>query len=334
MTIKVRRATNDDLAQWNELVRESNGGSFFHQIEVLEAISNHSSSDLVPLVGFKGQEPVGIFPIFVLSKGPIDIVVSPPPGLHIPSIGPVLLHSDNIKQRRLEKQNRRFIDGCLNWITENIDPKYSRILSVVDYDDIRPFSWNEFEVTPVYTYLVDLSVGEEALKKRFSSSRRRNVRKDEYGSFDIRVGDIEDLDFVINRTRERYEAQNEAYDMTNEFARELYNNPGDGDVTVYIGEIEGEKVGGIVCPRLDSTLYFWQGGGKPDVSIPFNDLIHWRIMRDSMEAGYSKYDLVGANTPRLCNYKSKFGPELHSYYVMERGSKVMDMASNIYKRFR
>jgi len=65
-----------------------------------------------------------------------------------------------------------------------------------------------------------------------------------------------------------------------------------------------------------------------------NDLIHWRIIRDAIDEGYTTYDLVGANTERLCRYKSKFNPALRTYYSMTDGMTGMNTAAKLYRKFR
>jgi len=334
MSIEVQSATNEGLEKWDEWLKRSQGGSFFHQSAILDVITEYSGTKLHRLVGYKGQHPIGIFPIFELSKGPVKIVFSPPPSLNIPSLGPVLFEKDQLKQHKLERRNRRFIEGCLSWIEREISPKYIRVVSTPSYQDPRPFSWEEFEVVPSHTYHVDLSVGTEEVMNRFKKSLRSDIRRSQDEEYELRRGDEDDVRFVIEKVRERYEAQGKEYQLSPEYAVDLHQTGENNQLPVYIGESNGERVSGILSPRFNDTLYFWQGGGKPDVSLPMNDLIHWRIIRDGIEDGFPIYDLVGANTPRLCEYKTKFNPRLKTYYTMERGTMIMDTVSDIYKRFR
>jgi hypothetical protein len=64
-------------------------------------------------------------------------------------------------------------------------------------------------------------------------------------------------------------------------------------------------------------------------------LLHWSIISD-IAAGdpiesVDKYDLVGANTKRLCEYKAKFGGDLVPYYVVESAGFGMDLAKRAYQ---
>ena len=57
-------------------------------------------------------------------------------------------------------------------------------------------------------------------------------------------------------------------------------------------------------------------------------------MRDGMDDGIRRYDLVGANNPRLCGYKAKFNPELHPFYSLERNAAGMKTLAHLYKTIR
>ena len=334
MSVEVQLARDRGLEKWDEWLLDARGGTFFHQLDVLSIIEKHSSSTLHKLVGYKGEHPIGLFPIFELSKGPIDTVFSPPPNLGIPTLGPVLLNSENLKQRKFEKRNQRFINGALDWIEDRVSPKYVHLQPSPSYDDPRPFSWAEFDVAPRHTYHVDISVGEEEVMDRFKSSLRSDIRRSQDEDFEIERGDEDDIRFVIEKVRERYAAQDKTYRISPEYAVDLRRVVGTDQLPVYIGSIDGERVSGILNPRFGSTVHFWQGGGKPDISLPMNDLIHWRIIRDAIDEGYTTYDLVGANTERLCRYKSKFNPRLQTYYSMTDGIIGMNTAAKLYRKFR
>lgn len=66
--IRVGRASADELDRWDDLVRSSRQGTFFHRRSPLRVLADHSDTTLHPLVGYKGQEPVGVFPVFAYSK--------------------------------------------------------------------------------------------------------------------------------------------------------------------------------------------------------------------------------------------------------------------------
>ncbi|MFC7137880.1 hypothetical protein ACFQRB_18380 [Halobaculum litoreum] len=48
-------------------------------------------------------------------------------------------------------------------------------------------------------------------------------------------------------------------------------------------------------------------------------------------ASVDTYDLMGANTERICRYKSKFGADLVPYYTVESEGAGMKAAKTAYR---
>lgn len=331
--ITVERADGDELERWNDHVERSPHACAFHRLEALEVQADHAGAELHPLVGRKGQEPVGVLPIFEISKGGMSAAFSPPPNLWVPHLGPALLNFRKLKRRKAERRHRRFIDGCLDWLDREFDPKYTHVRTHSAYGDVRPFEWNEFAVRPRHTYVVDLTPGEEDVKMSFSGDARSNVRTDD-DRYAIREGGVDAIERIITQVKRRHEAQGEPYKVEPRFVADLYDRLPDGCVRPYVCTVDGEFASGMVALEDDDAIYRWQGGAKPDVDLPVNDLVDWRIMRDAMDRGVERYDLVGANEERLCGYKAKFDPDLRTYHSVETGTRMMNLLSDVYKRFR
>lgn len=332
--IRVREADADEIEKWDSYVERSPHGNPFHEYGALQVMANHSNSTLHPLVGFKGQEVVGFFPIFSMQRGPVTVAFSPPPGLLASYLGPALLNIDKLKQRKAERRHRRFVDGCLDWLDAEIDPKYIHVRTDGRYDDLRPLVWQGFEATPKYTYTVDITPDEDDLLQRFSSDARSNIRNSEDGGYTIEVGGHHEIEQIISKVQERYDAQDMNYPIDPEFVTDLYEAMPEGHVRPYAFTADGEFKGGMVALEAGDTMYRWQGGTSHDADVPVNDLVDWAIITDAKDRGLTTYDLVGANEERLCGYKAKFGPSLRTYYELECGTRSMNVVSNLYKRLR
>lgn len=337
MSVHVREATEDDRAEWNRYLEQSPYGSLFHRQEVIEVLAAHSGCQRHHLIGFKGEEPVGLFPIFELEKGPFTTVFSPPPDLRIPSQGPVLLNMAKLKQRKAERRHQSFLEGCVDWIDTELSPRYTHLRLDGTYPDLRPMKWQGFETSTAYTYLVDLTPDTEELLLSFSSDARRNIRNgSDAETLAIEVGDRDAIPQILTQVRNRYESQGIAFHPSDEFFLDLYDALPDGVLRPYVCRVDGNFVGGIIAYEFDETIYRWQGGVRTDadVDVSVNDMLDWAVMEDGKDRGCSTYDLVGANNPRINKYKAKFNPSLQETYTLERGSAVMNMAAQLYKQVR
>lgn len=333
MSVEATLVTAPD--EWDDVVEQDGRTSPFHRYEALSVMADHSGTDLYPFVGFKGQEPVGLFPVFSLSKGPLRAAMSPPPDFEVSYLGPVALNDAGTKQRKSERRNRRFVEAVLEEVDDRIAPHYTHVRSGFQYPDPRPMIWNGFEPTPRYTYLVDVTGDVEDLFMSFSSDVRRNVRRArEDDRAAIEEGDVDDVGRILRRVRARHEDQGVHYTVPVSFVRDLYRALPDGTVRTYTCTVGGDLVGGLITVEGNGTLYRWQSVADLESDVPAADLLDWEMLERANERGVERVDLVGANNPRLCGYKAKFNPAVRTYYSLERSSLPLVVLRALYTRLR
>lgn len=315
MSITVRRADDEDLDQWDSYVNRSAAAGPFHQRDGIELLADHTGATLHPLVAYKGQQPIGILPVFEQRKGPYTMAVSPPFRTEVYYLGAALLDAHQLKQRKKERRNRRFAYACHEWIESNLDPDLIHIRTVDRYQDLRPFKEKGYTVEPYYTYITDLTPDTEDLLMELSSDARSNVRNTDEDDYEIDIGGLSEAKEIIDRVRERHADQGEDYFIDDEYITRLYTEfPGDQIKPYTCWNANGEMAGGIIAIEHEDTVYRWQGGTKGDTEIPVNDLLDWNVMTDAKSRGIERYDLLGANQRRICRYKSKFAPDLATYH--------------------
>ena len=334
MSIRISSIGAGERETWDSYVERSPQGTVFHRYAALESQAEHAGCTFHPLVGYKGKEPVGLFPVFAMHKGPVRFALSPPHELGVPSLGPALLNMAQLKQRKREKRHERFVDGCVEWIDERIDPLYVLFETGWRYDDVRPFAWNGFDVEPAYTYVIDVGVDEEELIGRFSQSARRHIRNNVDAEYAVEVGGVEAVEWIVRRMNERYLEQGRTAVVETAFVADLYERLPDGVVRPYVLRLEGEPATGIVLVDCDDVARSWLGGATPDVDLPVNDLLEWHMMTDAMERGHDRYEIVGANTPRLNRWKAKFSPGIRMGFTVKRSVPGMDVAERLYLKAR
>jgi len=241
---------------------------------------------------------------------------------------------EKLKQRKLEQRHKRFIDGCIDWIDDQIGPRYVSTRSGWRYDDLRPFKWNEFDVRPSYTYVVDLNVSKDDVMERFSRTTRRRIRNNLEEEYTVEDGGKKAIEWIIQRVNERYEEQGETTPITAAFVMDLYDRLQSGQVHPYVLKIDGEIITGTILLEYGETAQRWQGGVKTNGGLPANELLEWHMMCDAMDRGITSYEIVDANFPRLNEWKTKFGPDARAYYSMMRASSGMNAAVRIYEQIR
>jgi len=331
MSIEIR--TPDDPGEWNDLIDRTADATPFHRLAALEVFAAHTGTSLHPLVGYKGQEPVGLLPVFEFRKGPLTAAFSPPPGRKISYLGPVFLAAPNAKQRKRERTHRRFVESALAHVDETIGPRYVNVRTPPSYDDPRPFLWDGFDPTPRYTYHVDLARDPETILAAASSDLRSNVRKTSADDFEIKSGGRDGMRRVIRDARERHAEQDVAYGVSPDFVDDLAGAIPE-QIESHVCTVDGEFVGGTVVLVDEDAVYRWQSVVDFEAPVPAQDLLDWHVIERGIEQDRERYDLVGANDPRLCEYKAKFAPDVATYYELERSGVGMDLVAEAYRRLR
>jgi lipid II:glycine glycyltransferase (peptidoglycan interpeptide bridge formation enzyme) len=245
--------------------------------------------------------------------------------------------SNSPKRRKRERVNRRFVEGVLEELAADSSRTLLRFVCAPSYGDPRPFRWAGMDVHTEFTYHLPVDDDPEGLLRSFSKSLRREIRDLE--ETDLTVGVAEDARSAASEVYEdiasRYDEQGEPFPLTEAYVLDLVEALGDRCRVYVARDGDGAYLTGVIVFYSNDAAYYWEGGARAtydDASV--NSLLHWTVVRDvavdpELEP-VTRYDMVGANTPRLCRYKAKFSPELVPYYVVESGGATMDLAKTAY----
>lgn len=308
------------------------GFEVFHTPEALSVLDRHAPGECHLLGGYRGEQLVAMVPLFVRHVGGLRIVSSPPPGMSVPNLGPLVMPTSP-KQRKQEKVNREFTEALLDVLDTDSPRTLVRLLCPPDYTDPRPLRWGGLSVEPSFTYRVAVGNPDELLNS-FSRSLRREIRSGADLDVDIETAGVAGGERVFGETAERYAEQSEAFGPTWSYVRDVIEEL-DERCRVYVARADGDYLGGVIALFSNDAAYYWLGGTRAThENVSINSLLHWRIINDIAENppvdSVHEYDLVGANTEHLCRYKSKFGGELVPYYTVESSGVAMDAAKRGY----
>ena len=319
------------LDEWAEEVPDR-GVSVFHRPETLGVVERHAAGELRLFVGHKGERLVGMLPVYRRENPVGSVAVSPPPGLGVPHQGPMLLPASP-KQRKRERLNRTFTAEVLDRLDDDSAFSLLRVVCLPEHADPRPFRWNGLDVATQFTYRLDLrGQTTEDVRSGFSRSLRREIDDASEKPITVRTEGVDGARCIYEDCVTRYAEQGREFSLPWSFVRDLVVELRDRARVYVTRGPDDEYLGGIVVLRGDDTAYFWQGGVRHAYDgVTTNSLLHWEILRDLVEHdAVEEYDLFGANTARLCEYKSKFGGRLVPYYRVESSGTGMTLAKSAY----
>ena len=329
--------TDVSLQEWDSALPKT-GFEVFHTPAALSVLDRHTEGAMRLFVGYKGDNPVAMFPVFIVERAVGQAVLSPPPGMGVPQLGPLVMPASP-KRRKRERLNREFVEAVLDRCGVDGRASLLRVICSPSYSDPRPFAWTGMDVGTEFTYTLDTSEQTpEELLRAASKSLRREVGDGRDSDVRVTVEGAEAAETVYEQTSERYHEQGEEYPLERAYVSDLTTALAEEDrCRVYVArDPEGEFLSGITVLYSNDAAYFWQGGTRASYDgVSINSLLHWRIIEDLASdpprPSTTEYDLLGANTERLCQYKSKFGGQLVPYHVVESGGTPMNIAKKAYQ---
>jgi len=331
--MRVERVDGDE---WARALPDS-GAEVFHTPEALAVLEEHAPGELVRLAAFKGDRPAALLPAFVGERPVGRTVVSPPPSMNVPRLGPLLMPASP-KQRKREKLNREFVDSAIEQLRADAPGTLFRLVCPPGYTDPRPFDWAGMSVEPTFTYTVETGDADaDELLSGVSRSLRREIRDARDSEVSVASEGPDAAREVHRATEARYHEQGRSYPMEWSYVRDLTRALADVDrCRVYVAHEGGQFLTGVTVLYSDEAAYFWQGGTRAvHDGVSVNSLLHWRVIEDLVEdpprESVTRYDLMGANTERLCRYKGKFGGRLVPYYTVETAGPAMELAKRAYQ---
>lgn len=325
-----------DIAEWGAALPRA-GYEVFHEPAALGVLDDHADGDLRLYGAFKGEQAVGLLPVFVAERAVGRTVFSPPISLGVPRLGPVL-SPNSPKRTKRERINAELVEAVLADVDATGRATLFRMTCPTDYDP-RPFQWNDLSLDPRFTYVLDLDGGDLAdLLGGFSSSLRKEMRRLDDVDLTIETEGVDAARRISRDVVDRYADRDDSAPVTPGFVDDLLSALDDDHWRVYVARApDGEDRSGIVTLYGPDTAYYWQGGVTASYDgVSVNNLLQHRILADLYEdpafESVTAYDLVGANTEHLCEYKAKFNGDLRPYFVVESAGIEMQVAKSVYQR--
>jgi len=320
-----------DAKRWNSIIDSSLNGTLYHRWEWLKVIEKNSNSKLYPLVFFDAEDnrPFGAIPIFYMKKLGMKMIFSPPPGSSV-TLGPVIINK-GYKQHKFELSYLDFQNDIEDFFRK-FRADYINIITSPGLQDIRPFSWANYEVSPLYTYKIGLKQGENSVWSNLSQSLKTNIKKaPQRGISVIESPDLKAVEYVHNLLVQRYAQQNRGVAMKLDYLKDLFNTFGKDNLKVYLANYDSKVIGGQLCVIYKDTTVSWCGGNRAESNnLESNELLMWHTIQKAITNGSNWFEIEGANTRHLCDAKSRYCPELSIYFKLKKANIFGNLAEKAY----
>lgn len=321
------------LPEWAEALPDT-GFDVFHTEEALHVLDRYESGELRLFGGYRGKELVAMLPAFVRELPFANVIVSPPPGLSVPRMGPILMPTSP-KRSKQEKVNREFTEAILESLDSSDPLTFFGMVCDPTYTDPRPYEWAGHDVDTRFTYRIELQDRtEDDLLMSFSRDIRTNIRDAEESDVEIQRRGIEAAGQVYDKYRDRLAEQDIHFSTPRNYVQDLVAELDDRARVYVIEGPAGEFLGGQIILYSNGLAYVWIGGTPAyHNNVNMNSLMEWEIIKDILTEpaldSVNWYDLGNASIKHLSRYKSKYDPELVPHYEIKSGP-LMTLAKRTY----
>ena len=320
MTIELKIAGEKEAEEWDTLVESSPHGTLFHTFKWLKIMEKHSGSKLYPMIGYKGDEIVGIFPLFTKNKKVLRGVYSPIGGVETLYQGPVLIEKSK-RQSKKESEFTEFIKQIDLFILAILKSNYISLSSPPGLFDCRAFKWNGYQVEPRYTYVIDLTGGEKSVWDSFTKQHRNNIKRAGKKGVYIEKGSKKDISDIYNLLVKRRIEQRVPITSSEEYLLAVYNSFYQKNLDIFVAKYDNRIVSGVFSIYYKNKTSIWVGTPRSIVNgTSPNELLIWETIRYACDHGSEYCEEIGANSKALSNFKSNFNPDPVIYFSYKKYS--------------
>ncbi|NLA99448.1 MAG: GNAT family N-acetyltransferase [Methanomicrobiales archaeon] len=319
----------NDREEWDAFVDGSPYGLLFHKWDYITITARHAGYRLLPYGIYNGEEPVCLVPLYFRSTHGVKMLFSPPPmQAVIPYQGFIPARGfDTMRQSKKEA----IIDLIASDLSAEIDaisPHYFSLTLVPGFADIRQFTWRGYTPKVHYTYTIDLSRSIEAIQSDFHHKLRNSIRKaEEAGMNLVQSNDISELYTAISR---RFSHPDKQIPMIRQrYYEELFQAYPEHLVAYYLYDREGTLTGALATQEYKRFL-LWIGAPRIEGAHAGNEYLQWLLVKRAKDKGYRTFENIGANTPDLNSFKSRFCSNLEIYMEIYRKDMIGTLAEWAY----
>ena len=184
-----------------------------------------------------------------------------------------------------------------------------------ELEDVRPFQWARWTVSPLYTFRLTLDDPERGIASWSEAARRVYSRMKERYELHSDARLVRD---VVQLSVAGYERSDRnpplPPDRLEELARRQLDRGAASCHTLHANGDAAVEAGVVVLGRAPNAFY-WIAGSVPG---PGMTVLIGNLMQVLSEQGYRRFDLVGANTPSIAEFKRRLNPELVPYFRARR----------------
>ena len=321
--------------QWNNIIKQSKLGGFFHRYEWLKSVEKGIGLDAKHIVIFKNGNPIGIFPNFVIKieKTPFKRLYSLNPG----SGGPVISKQEGKVMDLLLKKSSYLCGGKI--ISHNISTHNFGYTRYGQYFEKKGYRL----VIDGCRFYIDLDNKYEDIQSKMYHQRRREIKKISKKNYEIKEININEQNLL---TFYKIYKENLKNNNINAFPFDFFSNLNKEigkNMKIFRAIVEEKSVGEVLCFIDNENLVihgFFSAINNNNFKFYPWVLLNDYVIRWGKNNNFLTYDL--GDTPANFNdnifrYKESFGGKIFPTISWEKSYskirwKLYDLGRSLYRK--
>ena len=230
---------------------------------------------LYPLLVREGDEPIGIFPIYLYNTPFLKMACSPPFSVENYYLGPVIKNDPQMKEHRRYMRFFEFQKVIDDFLKNTLSSGYISVHTSPGFSDPRPYIWSGYEVRPEFTNIINLLPGERTVWENFNQGVKKSVMKMEKSGVAIEDGTKGDLEVVYNLLNQR-----DRIHTSKEFLFEIYDIFSPENVRFIVVKKDGMTVTGLLAMVYKKNISIWTGSPRITLDgLSPNFILYWEFIK-------------------------------------------------------
>jgi hypothetical protein len=340
--LSIRRASEQDLAGWDDFVYSSPLGTIFHSRGWIEAHKKSLGTAVIQLVARDEGRMVGVFPFRVIPV-PIDEAIRYRDFLTLRQVFSTLGHMETpyggpVCDPERPDVLRSLLKASMGVAGQfgSLRVRFSPALAQNFNTGVLTFPGSSLQT--LETILVDLGTSPETIRSNFSRRARRSIKKAEEAGVKV----FEATGNTAIGPYHRILAETYQRSGFSPYRQEFYKSVFDTffptkQARLLFAIYDGKPVAGAFVLMDRKTVYNWTGGLLREYvrTQSYSLLQRDHIERARIE-GFSTYDLCGidADHPGIAAFKGNFGGRVCRFPTMGVNGQLQGFFKDLRGEFR
>ena len=318
--MKIRELNSSERPAFDELACRH--GTLFHRLDWLALFGDRMQAlglfdDGGGLVGGLALYRERRWGLAILRRAPFT-----------PSCGPFLEVKSRNPVAMLEERRKAL--ECLAEYLDAARPAICMLPLDRSVTDALPFFWRGYKVIPQYTYLLDLAVPADQLRKNMSPDRRNDVSKAARDGLTVRLaanmGEVRDLVLATFDRQEKFVDQECLEGILGRYA-----NPANS--FAYVACRDNVPIATCFVVHDGKTGYYLLGGYRAqDRHHGAGALAVWEAIRHAQGIGLQTFDFEGSVIPPIERFFRGFGGRLTPYFTVNKAWRLLELGLKFRRR--